>query len=90
MGVIGLWTLLEPAGKPVALESLENKILAIGKKNRLLKIPCRQKFNNFENYFRCVNLVESSSQRLQRQVRQRRDKCPFAGFISQNLQVNVL
>ena len=42
MGVIGLWTLLEPAGKPVALESLENKILAIGKKNYLLKIPCKQ------------------------------------------------
>ena len=31
MGVIGLWSLLEPAGKPVPLESLENKILAIGK-----------------------------------------------------------
>ena len=31
MGVIGLWSLLEPAGKPVSLESLENKILAIGK-----------------------------------------------------------
>jgi DNA excision repair protein ERCC-5 len=32
MGVTGLWGLLEPAGKPVPLESLENKILAIGKK----------------------------------------------------------
>ena len=31
MGVTGLWTLLEPAGKPVPLESLENKILAVGK-----------------------------------------------------------
>ena len=30
MGVHGLWTLLEPAGKPVPLESLENKILAVG------------------------------------------------------------
>ena len=29
MGVIGLWGLLEPAGKPVPLESLENKILAV-------------------------------------------------------------
>lgn len=29
MGVLGLWTLIEPAGKPVTLESLENKILAI-------------------------------------------------------------
>ena len=30
MGVIGLWSLLDPAGKPVSLESLENKILAVG------------------------------------------------------------
>lgn len=29
MGVIGLWGLLDPAGKPVPLESLENKILAV-------------------------------------------------------------
>jgi len=31
MGVTGLWSLLEPAGKPIPLESLENKILAVGK-----------------------------------------------------------
>ena len=30
MGVTGLWSLVEPAGKPVPLESLENKILAVG------------------------------------------------------------
>ena len=29
MGVLGLWTLLEPAGKPIPLETLEKKILAI-------------------------------------------------------------
>ena len=29
MGVTGLWSLLEPVGKPIPLESLENKILAI-------------------------------------------------------------
>ncbi|XP_059081318.1 DNA excision repair protein ERCC-5 homolog isoform X2 [Tigriopus californicus] len=29
MGVTGLWTVLDPAGHPVPLESLENKILAI-------------------------------------------------------------
>ena len=29
MGVLGLWNLLEPVGKPVPIESLENKILAI-------------------------------------------------------------
>ncbi len=30
MGVTGLWSLIEPAGKPVPLESLENKVLAVG------------------------------------------------------------
>lgn len=30
MGVTGLWKLIEPSGKPVPLETLENKILAIG------------------------------------------------------------
>lgn len=30
MGVHGLWRLIEPAGKPVPLESLENKVLAVG------------------------------------------------------------
>ena len=30
MGVHGLWKLIEPAGKPVPLESLENKVLAVG------------------------------------------------------------
>ena len=29
MGVLGLWTLLEPAGKPVPLESLSHKVLAV-------------------------------------------------------------
>lgn len=29
MGVHGLWRLIEPSGKPVPLESLENKILAV-------------------------------------------------------------
>ena len=30
MGVNGLWKLLEPVGRPVTLESLENKTLAVG------------------------------------------------------------
>jgi len=30
MGVTGLWTLIEPVSKPVALETLENKTLAVG------------------------------------------------------------
>ena len=29
MGVFGLWTLMEPAGKPVAVESLSHKLLAV-------------------------------------------------------------
>lgn len=31
MGVKDLWKLLEPAGRPVKLESLEGLILAVGK-----------------------------------------------------------
>lgn len=31
MGVHGLWKLVEQAGKPVPLDTLENKVLAIGK-----------------------------------------------------------
>jgi len=30
MGVKGLWRLIAPVGKPVSLESLNGKILAIG------------------------------------------------------------
>lgn len=30
MGVHGLWRLIEPSGKPVPLETLENKVLAVG------------------------------------------------------------
>lgn len=30
MGVTGLWRLIEKSGKPVPLETLEGKILAIG------------------------------------------------------------
>lgn len=30
MGVTGLWKLIEASGKPVPLETLENKTLAIG------------------------------------------------------------
>ena len=29
MGVLGLWTLLEPVGKPVPVESLSEKVLAV-------------------------------------------------------------
>lgn len=31
MGVTGLWQLIDSSGKPVPLDVLENKILAIGK-----------------------------------------------------------
>lgn len=31
MGVKGLWELISPVGHPVDLESLSNKVLAIGK-----------------------------------------------------------
>lgn len=30
MGVTGLWKLIEQSGKPVPLDTLENKVLAVG------------------------------------------------------------
>lgn len=38
MGVTGLWKLVEASGKPVALETLENKVLAIGEFIRFLQV----------------------------------------------------
>jgi DNA excision repair protein ERCC-5 len=35
MGVLGLWKLIESSGKPVPLETLEGKVLAVGKKKNL-------------------------------------------------------
>lgn len=31
MGVTGLWKLIDQSGKPVPVDTLENKILAVGK-----------------------------------------------------------
>lgn len=31
MGVTGLWKLIEPAGKPIGIETLEDKVIVIGK-----------------------------------------------------------
>lgn len=31
MGVDGLWKLIDKCGEPVSLDTLENKVLAIGK-----------------------------------------------------------
>lgn len=36
MGVTGLWQLVESSGKPVPLDTLENKVLAVGKLNFIL------------------------------------------------------
>ena len=35
MGVKDLWKLLEPAGRPVNIESLNGKVLAVGKTTRV-------------------------------------------------------
>ncbi|XP_013116867.2 DNA excision repair protein ERCC-5 homolog isoform X1 [Stomoxys calcitrans] len=45
MGVTGLWKLIEPCGKPVPVETLEGKVLAIGK---LMSQICRYGFTNLQ------------------------------------------
>ena len=52
MGVTGLWSLLEPVGKPIPLESLENKILAIDVSIWLNQVWAINKFNIGEQYRR--------------------------------------
>ena len=39
MGVQGLWKLLEPAGRTVALETLQGKVLAVGEGIRYKVFP---------------------------------------------------
>lgn len=43
MGVLGLWKLIDASGKPVPLETLEGKVLAVG--NYCLTMICI-KFSN--------------------------------------------
>ena len=44
MGVKDLWKLLEPAGRPINIESLDGKVLAVGKTR---EIYTRSKFPTF-------------------------------------------
>ena len=41
MGVKDLWRLLEPAGRPVNIESLDGKVLAVGKNKTIEGIHMR-------------------------------------------------
>lgn len=52
MGVQGLWALLEPAGKPIPLETLENKILAIGNDTNEKSCSTAQNWHSFSSWGR--------------------------------------
>jgi hypothetical protein len=53
MGVNGLWKLLDPSGKPVPLETLENKVLAVG---ILYYYIIRYEFDASYNAHYCISL----------------------------------
>lgn len=57
MGVLGLWQLIESSGRPVPLETLENKVLAIGLFTKLFM----QFYEiNINANFRYIHLAASS------------------------------
>ena len=87
MGVLGLWKLLDATGKPVPLETLEGKVLAVGMQFYLKLISYLEQIS-FEHFakkiyypFRCFNMDSSSYTRLSRPKRQYAAQCPSNRFI---------
>lgn len=65
MGVTGLWKLIDPCGKPVPVETLEGKILAVGKYHLILEnfLNLTMTFISFTRY---IYMASSGCKRFSR------------------------
>lgn len=87
MGVTGLWKLIESSGKPVPLETLENKILAIGEWN----LPVFG-ISPYKSIVSCryLHLAASGHQGVPGRQGRHTVKCTFAGIVPPIVQIVVL
>lgn len=92
MGVTGLWKLVEQSGKPVPLETLENKVLAVGKFfNEILVLCVADLWIHQTSYFsRYIDMVASGDQRISRFERKLIVECAHSGTFSSVVQIDVL
>lgn len=91
MGVTGLWRLIEPAGKPVPVETLENKVLAVGEltmHNNNSKYLITLQLTMYQlqlkllyNFTRYLNMVASDGERLPRCKRRTSAQCSSDGTL---------
>lgn len=90
MGVTGLWKLIEQSGKPVPLDTLENKVLAVGEWIAILAdffwvSNDRSSLIFPWNCRRYIDLVASGGERIPRFQWSHTAKCPFARFVPSTL-----
>lgn len=103
MGVTGLWKLIEQSGKPVPLDTLENKVLAVGELftctffNYFTILCSVSTFGHSNNkYFiiqstcRYFDMASSSCQGLSRFEWSYITKCTFTWSFSSIVQIDVL
>lgn len=88
MGVTGLWKLIEASGKPVPLETLENKILAIGR--RCVSLLPVLRTTGPLTAPRYLHMAASGHQGLPGLEGRHLAKRPFARFIPPVVQIVVL
>lgn len=88
MGVHGLWRLIEPSGKTVPVETLENKVLAVG--ILFLRPQPLTNSTSLTHPLRCLDLVAPSREGLPRFKRATPAERPSPGHLPPRLQTAVL